>query len=500
MPLALPPPAPQQAEVETLRTSAGTLQIAWQQYQLYVNAPPGMDEDRLRGAVASADNLSNAVRAIAALAQAAGYPAARVLYALSGNDLYITVSTGRLSGSEGDPRYTAYFAGLQASQPLSDSALETRRILATAHADRAGETVTGEWIPDGGSFRLKLSSAPSRPDSAGAGLGISNPGSRFVGRHFLDLNLNQGTRQGDDFRAFIRKDLAAWNYAQKSGHYEEVNFSWSRVSPYGIFGSGLRGVEYDLKLSGTSFDGQVIQGEMYWFYPLSASQTQRWSLIAKLDRTRKTTDLTGGAELQRELYSSAELAQAYSTRSHLLGYPANADLSLSLRRGLGDERLQISNAQGNYFLWRPAARVSLSSTAALSLGLELSAQISSDTVPEQSQWVIGGLGNLTAFLPGLAVGDRGLNARFSADLGSYPLWDVNWKPRLLAEYASAEFSQLVFGKPAAADAGFELNGQVNAWLSLTLAYAESFYDKDLSEAALDAADANLHFRISARFN
>lgn len=500
MPLALPPPAPQQAEVETLRASAGTLQIAWQQYRLYLNAPAGMGEDRVRGAVASADNLSNAVRAIAALARAAGYPAARVLYALSGNDLFITVSAGGLSGSEGDTRYTPYFAGLAQTQPLSDAALEPRRILATAHADRAGETVTGEWLPDGENFRLKLRSDPSQPDSAGAGFSISNPGSRFVGRHFVDLSLNKGTQQGDDFRVLVRKDLAAWNDDQKSEHYEEGNFSWSRVTPYGIFGSGLRGVEYDVKLSGNIYNGQMLQGEMYWFYPLSARQTQRWSLIAKLDRTRKTTDLTGGAQLQSELYSSAELAQAWSQRFTMYERPLTTDLSLTLRQGLSDEKLQISSAQGDYFLWRPAARLSSTGATAYGVTLEVSAQLSADTVPEQSQWVIGGLGSLTAFLPGLAVGDRGISGRVLADIGSYDLWDVSWKPRLLAEYASAEFSTLAPGKPAAVDAGFELNGQINRWLSLTLAYAECIADRDLSDAALAAADANLHFRINARFN
>src|SRR5262249_47236962 len=100
MSVELPPPAtPQQGTVEQLQTQAtGGITVTSQSYQLHVAAGNILDEATVQNAVGLADNLSNAVRNIGAAAYLAGYPAAQVTYALSGQDLYVLVVPGKISG------------------------------------------------------------------------------------------------------------------------------------------------------------------------------------------------------------------------------------------------------------------------------------------------------------------------------------------------------------------------------------------------------------------
>jgi hemolysin activation/secretion protein len=149
---------------------------------------------------------------------------------------------------------------------------------------------------------------------------------------------------------------------------------------------------------------------------------------------------------------------------------------------------------------RPGLRLKYFLTDRYSLGLEASGQYSDQTVPEQQQWVLGGLGNLTAYLPGLAVGDKGYLMRLQGEAGAYPVYrGVELRPRAFVEYAATQYNSLGGGDPRVADAGVELGFKLVSWLSGSVAYARSFYDKDVPQPVLDATDARVYFRLQGEF-
>jgi hemolysin activation/secretion protein len=155
-------------------------------------------------------------------------------------------------------------------------------------------------------------------------------------------------------------------------------------------------------------------------------------------------------------------------------------------------------------LFRPAATLKFYWNNSIASGLEASAQFSNDSVPEQQQWVLGGVGSLTSALPGVVVGDKGYLGRFYTEM-TLPITDsLSLIPKVFVERGSATYAHA----NAAAlqsddaqtlnDAGAELGLKFGRFVDASLAYAKSFTDKNISEATKDASDARLYFRISIK--
>src|SRR5690606_4673206 len=89
-----------------------------------------------------------------------------------------------------------------------------------------------------------------------------------------------------------------------------------------------------------------------------------------------------------------------------LGRDWDLEAGLGLRKGLGNE-VTDEGADLAYLTWRPSLRAEVAWAERLSAGVAAVGQFSQDTVPEQSQWVLGGVDALHAWLPGVAVGDSG---------------------------------------------------------------------------------------------
>jgi hemolysin activation/secretion protein len=501
MALDMPPPiVPEQGEVQP---GSAIVTASFQNYTVHVLGAAAVDGAQLSRAIAAADTLSNAVRAVASAYYAAGYPAARVVYSLQGQDLYVLVSLDGLTATEGEARITRYFDGVVGESPLTAGALEPRRVLASVHADRAGLDLLSSLRPGDGGAVLQLQPGPDPVDPTQVVIEIGNPGNRFVGRYFIDFNLRTGTRWGDEFRAIARSGQRGFSDAE-DGDYFEQHLGWNRVTPWGIFGLGGRYVDYRYddreNTPAVSVNGGVTVGEVYWLYPLLADLRSRLTVQGKVDRIDNANDISStGQAVLRELYTSVEAAATYQYGFEWLDFRWDLDAGLSVRKGLGDSSAPLTNANLDYLLYRPSLRLRNYLTERYSVALELSAQFSGDTVPQQQQWVMGGLGNLSSALPGLAVGDQGYLVRLVGAAGDYELYGVSVSPKVFIESGAAEFDALRSDKPALSDIGFEVGVRVYDWLEGSLAYAESLSEKDLSQADLDAADANLYFRLQFKF-
>lgn len=533
MAVTLPPVIPpQQAEVAQLqRQGAESAAFDFQSWRVHVLGPAVLDRDTLASATQEAATLSDVVRNLAARYYEAGYPAAQLRYGLAGSDLYVVATLGKLARIEGPQALKSYFEDLAGLDPLTDSAFEQRRVLATAHADRAGLQVEPVFRPDpsGDAYTMTLEPVPEAPDPTRFKIELGNPGNRFVGRHFLDLDLRHGLASGDEFNATWRTGLKGLNDDEAADRYDEEMLSWSRVTRYGIFGLSGRNVDYRIDLRAESdrplyrllrnllpflppntgeqpIKGDIQQIEAAWAYPLAADFHSRWSVNAKLDYTLKELELRDSdARIQHQEYGSIEAGTAYGRTIDIGERRLDLDGGLALRKGLGSDETDeaTSLADLGYLLWRPQLSARLSQ-GDFSTRLELYAQLTGDSVPEQSQWVLGGLGNLASYLPGVAVGDSGGLARLQVD---YRLFGKGERhalvPRAFVEYGYARFENpqagLPGGTPAIADAGVELAFSYSGWLDASLAYAESFHERDIDKQTLDDADANIYFRAALKF-
>jgi hemolysin activation/secretion protein len=141
--------------------------------------------------------------------------------------------------------------------------------------------------------------------------------------------------------------------------------------------------------------------------------------------------------------------------------------------------------------------------AGFSVGFNLNGQYANATVPQNQQWVIGGFGNLTAFLPAVLVGDGGGLGRLN--LGA-PSWA--WKGYSItgSAFVEAGLVRSHFTPANApttrtlADAGLSLSGNTPFGTSLSLAYAWPIASRNVD---LDAVNqqfrANLYFSLNQSF-
>ena len=522
MSVELPPPAtPQQGTVEQLQSQAGSgITVTFQNYQLHVAAGDILDQETVQNAVGLADNLSNAVRNIGAAAYLAGYPASQVTYALSGQDLYVLVIPGKISGIRASEALKPYLEGLETADPLRDSDLEGKRVLASMAADRAGITVFPVFEPDGNGGQVldfEKNNKASNANTVRAEFG--NPGNRYASRYFGDLEVKTTSIWGDEFRVFAREGFQHLDANQHPGDYHEENAGWNRVTPWGVFGINGRNINYNYNSDGTNagtpLNGHIWMGEALWLYPIHSSFNSRWNVQAKVDRTSKAAKLDDTATTlsvvyQRELYTSAELSTTYASNFLFIGHNWNFTGGVAARKGFGENdanfdfnSLPVHGDQA-YLLFRPAATLKFFWNNSIATGIEASGQYSKDAVPEQQQLVLGGMGNLTSSLPGVIVGDTGYLARAFTEV-MLPITDgLVLQPKIFAERGSAKFSKSssssLSGKDFQTlnDAGVELGIKFTQMIDASVSYAKSFNDKNIGEVVKDASDARLFFRVSIK--
>lgn len=514
MPITLPPAiTPENVPVAEIRGHAREYAvIALGSTRVHVLGADLIAREVLEDRVTAARSLSEAIYAVQGALYQAGYPAARIRYALAEPDLYVLVLNQPLTTLEIPAPYTRFFSGLVDEPVLDDRAIEPGRILASMHADRAGLRAALALRPTPGGSALGLNVEPVNGPRAHARACMGNPGNRFIGRYFADYGGQYSTLGGDEFLLGGRHALSGLNQRDGGGAYREHSLGYSRVTSQGIAGITARDLDYSQHQAFPGFpaplalDGKLQQVEATWLGIPVAGFDRRWSLSYKLDYTYKELRAEEFEPLlQKQEYASLEFGTDYTMAVQLAGQAFQFGTALSIRHGLGPERSEspLVLADLGYTLLRPGLSLSTTFGNDVRASIALGAQLSADRVPEQQQWVVGGAGNLEAFLPGVMIGDSGGLARFQ--LG-FPGWEFGrWKliPNVFTEYAqvrldAADGTQQKTSA-AAADLGAALVLNWRKRIDATLACATPLMDRGISDHARDDADAGLVFRLSLAY-
>jgi hypothetical protein len=543
MSIALPPPIdPLEGSPVELREqwlAQPALTIDYQGAHLHVFGGHLAPAELMRQAVATAANLSEAIRAIGYVHYLAGYPASLVSYAAvnegAGYDIYVRVLPGRVREVSAPPALLPYFVDLGGGKgPLTGAELEADRVLADGLTERAGERYKPVFTRLGGDeVRLDLGQAePGARQTAVLG-SVSNYGNRYAGPYLAQAGLRQAFSSGDELSLSGASSLRFLGLGgARSEPYHEGDAGWSRVTRFGVLALQGRYADFSQQIQGYRINGTLESGSAAWLYPLYSDFQQRFNLQARLLREHEAADtpaqtvncnvlgglleLLGlvscpllqspGGEVLSELYNSAELGLSYVGHSQHGEQQGELQAGLLLRKGLGRHQTPGSNASFDYFLLQPSFGLRYPLTARWTALADGSFQLSNNVLPQQQKFVIGGPASLHAYEAGSGIGDHGESLRLGLEWKGYAdSWTERYgiRPRGFVEYGSTRLKAgalgAVDGRVTVADVGAATDLRFTSWLGGSLSLAQSIYSRGRENSPDGLATKYVFFQLAAKY-
>lgn len=493
MSVELPPPLPplqlaspaalNQASVQTLSVGA---------WHLHLDQSAQLDARTLKQALAGTQDLDPLLRALTQAHYEAGQLSTQLLYAVVGHEVYIAARQRPLHAVQAPPSLQAYFASLADNSPLQDAELEPRRALANVETERSGVRAHSEFRDLGSGLQLDIQPTATPAASNTYRVDVGNPGNRFVGRNFLDLAWQHDSPDAQQLKLLWHTATAGLGDSEQ--RYNEETLSWSQVSPLGICGFTAHAFDYTLD---SGLDGSLREAQLAWLYPLIGSLRSRLLLEVRADYVDRRRERLQEDQIDtlHERYPWLETGLHYSRSQYWDGRALDLDLGLKLQRGLAAQA--DSGASLDYWLLRPSVSLNYALSDHWQLGSSSAAQLSNERLPDQSQWVLGGVDNLAAYHPGVAVGDSGVYSLLDLQYEGWRLAATQLTPRVFAEYGFSSARDRG-GAQALSDMGLQLRA---SWrqLKLTLSSALPLSRSGVSASQSRAAQAPLLFSLTAIF-
>lgn len=554
MSIDLPPTLPPQlVELDFIESHAAREQpvsVAVNGFELHVTGAHYLSEVDLRELLELAETPSQAILLIASSMARRGHLLVTTYYARQRNVVFVHALHGTVDGLEGPPAVTGYFAGLEGESELKRSQYDRARVMANVRSDRTGVDYSvsirrDDEQPD--RITLQFEGSP-RDDYKpwDMTLQFGSHGSRFAGRHIADVgagyNFGTGTRlQGNYQRAF--PELGG---SRDIDDFQMFQFGVDHPSRWGLYGLDANYTEHTQELGpvpvttttcsfalGGSCVATTSETEQaffnldaeIWRYGLSGEQVlssdanYRLSLFQRLEYVDSQIEASNNLGIvQDEVYTTLELGARYQ-RLHALG---DRRLQWGVRGGVKGGLSSDSgtlgagaDTPGPAIGKRSAEFVSVNPEAMARffwsdwsfMELRAIGQMANEQLPQQQQWVLGGINSLAAYLPGVLVGDNGFFAR-----GTYSYrWDLGWgrlTGSVFAEHGAAWFenvrrdpdSGIDFGSSrSVTDAGIELRLEFLENYELRAVAAESLRENNVSDTTLDRNSVDVMMVLKASF-
>jgi hemolysin activation/secretion protein len=132
-------------------------------------------------------------------------------------------------------------------------------------------------------------------------------------------------------------------------------------------------------------------------------------------------------------------------------------------------------------------------------------QFTSYVLPQSQQWVLGGFGNLSAWLPAVLIGDSVALARATVNAPPFQWEGFTFSAGGFAEVGMSRLEQRREGEPytrGLGDVGLQLSGSTTKGTSLTLAYGWPVWYRNIDGVIRDNVErerANLYFTLNQSF-
>lgn len=346
-----------------------------------------------------------------------------------------------------------------------------------------------------------------------ATLAFGNLGSRFSSRYTAAASGSLRPGGGLELTAGYTQGLPGLTGDSAGSSYKGAQVGASLVTPWGLYALTYSRTQYRIGERAAPLypSGDIENGGITGTQLVYADEVARVTLNQSLIRvSNKQTVFDSDSILTEQDYTYATLGATYNRAVVLFEQGASLGAGITYQQGL-------TSASGTFLPEGPGvpipryalgqANVSLTGSlpAGFSASATISGQYTEDTLPQNQQWVIGGVGNLSAWLPAVLVGDSGALARVAVNGPGYRWGDFGVSGSAFAEAGMTRFSFRPAGDPVTrslADVGLSVSGATTFGLTATLAYAWPVWYRNVSGAIRESADsnrANLYFTLNQSF-
>lgn len=477
-----------------------------------------------------------------------GHLLVKMLYSSPLNGvIYVHALQTQVGAIQGDDMIRNHFGDLAGDVNLTRQEFSTREILAALHSERAGVDykVSYQSSPDDTTrVDLVFNAAPDEEhDATDLVVQLGNQGSRFAGRYFFDLGFKHDFSGGTQISGGYETAITEWGESRDGEDYHQVQLKLDRPFSFGLYGVEASHTEYVRDLGviqvptttcvlappfpciptssstplDVELDASIDQFAITGSQVLSSDIDHRFTLSQRLDWTDSLIDSNIGTTMQDERYATLELGAAYHKAQKVGENLLNWKVGAALKGGVSGDKgtlgtddtsagIAIGKRTSEFVAFKPRAQVNYALSKSSSVILSFSGQLSDEQLPQQQQWVLGGIDRMSAYLPGVLVGDTG----YHLDVSYKHLWKLgafSVTGAVFAEYGSAQYENAsgTFGTTdlgsdaSLVDAGIRATATLGDWLELRAVIAESISDDNIDEATLERSEADFFVVVKAIF-
>lgn len=485
--------------------------------------------DRLQTILAQATDPQQAVADVSAAYRAEGYflvavtaqlpapatpaPSASGVPAAAGADhqVRITVIEGRITQTEVPASVQPYFSGLSGKPDLTVDQVTRRVVMANNFAARNGEKLQAGFgpaeQPGGSAFTVNASPLPDYKRVSGTLL-LGNYGSRYASSYLTGGNVALRPGGGVELTANYVAGLPNWSRDSRGSQYHASGLGGSIVTPWGTYGLNAQKTHYQLGRISYPLNtaGDTVSVSLTGSQLLHASERSQLSLTQAFTHVDNRSTVFGGAyTLTDQRYDYASLGLSY-TRGYSIGSLGGALIaSYTYNRG-------TSARSGTFLLSEaPTAPTPLFHYSNLNLTLQqqlpggyigqatLNGQWAQDTLPQQQQWVLGGLGNLSAYNSGVLLGDSGYAMRLSLQAPAHQWGAFTATPNVFLEHGAARYKFVPGGWQRITDIGLGLNLSTRFGTTLSALYAAPVKLENVPAQTIKNSRATIFFVLQQSF-
>ncbi|MFT6592221.1 MAG: hypothetical protein ACJAU3_000274 [Zhongshania sp.] len=481
-----------------------------------------------------------------------GHLLVRIRYAREGDDVVVFVEQLTLSDIRVDADIQPYFEGLVGDTDLSISEFDRARILANLKAERGGYEYSMSYQETGDNTvaLVMTKAAVENYDSTDYILEANNKGSRFLGRYFGLAGIKHRFEDGTELSLAYQTAFTDLGESRDGENLDQFSVSVDRPFVSGLYGLDLSYVEYsrDPKIAqtqtglcilgllgcGTStsittvnLDAEILQAAFRGEQILFSGIDSRLSVTEKLEHIDSVVEQAGtssklleetyqivdvGVKYQKSRYKTDELpaAQLNAGLNFLAGFGDGGTLDnygeyqaafMTQNPGISVPDVVPAARTAEFMALQASARYMVRIADETLLSFSANGQFADEQLPQQQQFVLGGMNTLSAYLPGVLVGDEGYY--INASLEKTFTWnEYKISPSVFAEYGASWFNNTnsEFGDTQSiADAGVRLRIEFTDYLFTEFVAALPIYDDVANSDELNALEADFFWRVRFTF-